>query len=70
MGDERITCSMLGRKGMTLGLGGEGAGRPLTNRSKMALLRPATWLKPAISLFFPSGSPTVKHAMGAEYTLS
>lgn len=55
---------------MTLVLGGEGAGRPLTNRNKMARLGPATQLEPAISLVFPSGSPTVKHAMGAEYTLN
>ena len=34
MGDKR-TCSTLGRKGLTLGLGGEGAGRCLANRSKL-----------------------------------
>ena len=27
-------------------------------------------LESALSLFFPAGSPTVKHAMGTEYTLS
>ena len=143
MGDKRMTCSMLGRKGPTLGSGGEGAGRCLANRSKLDAcccclvatlcltlppphgvqparllcprnfpgkntgegyhypspgdlpdpgIKPASLESPALagrfctteppgepyserlesalSLFFPAGSPTVKHAMGTEYTLS
>ena len=35
MGDKRMPCCMLGRKGLALGLGGEGAGRCLAHRSTL-----------------------------------